>query len=72
MGQERLPRRSLEWCPPGRQRRGRARNSWMQVTTEMREREREREENWRLGMIRQTRVEKENKFALDTERCENI
>ena len=36
MDQERLPRRNLEWCPPGRRRK----NSWMQeVTTGMRERE---------------------------------
>ena len=39
MDQERLPRRTLEWCPPGTQRKGRSRNSWMQeVTTGMRER----------------------------------
>ena len=39
MDQERLPRRILEWCPPGRRRKGRPRNSWMQeVTTGMRER----------------------------------
>ena len=39
MDQERrLPRRILEWCPPGRRRKGRPRNSWMQeVTTGMRE-----------------------------------
>ena len=37
--QERLPRRILEWCPPGRRRKGRPRNLWMQeVTTGMRER----------------------------------
>ena len=30
MDQERLPRRILEWCPPGRRRKGRSRNSWMQ------------------------------------------
>ena len=41
MDQERLPRRILEWCPPGKRRKGRSRNSWMQeVTTGMRERER--------------------------------
>ena len=34
-----LPRRILEWCPPGRQRKEKPRNSWMQeVTTGMRER----------------------------------
>ena len=39
MNQERLPRRILEWCPPGRRRKGRPRDSWMQeVTTGMRER----------------------------------
>ena len=39
MDQERLPRRILEWCPTGRQRKGRLQNSWMQqVTTGMRER----------------------------------
>ena len=38
MNEERLPRKSLEWCPPGRSRKGRPRNSWMQeVTTGMRE-----------------------------------
>ena len=36
MDQERLPRKILEWCPPGR--KGRPRNSWMQeVTNGMRE-----------------------------------
>ena len=34
--------------------------------------EREREGNWRIGMGQQRRVEKENKFTLGTERCENI
>ena len=39
MDQARLPRRILKWCPPGRRRNGRPRNSWMQeVTTGMRER----------------------------------
>jgi hypothetical protein len=39
MDQERLPRRIVEWCTPGRRRKGRPRNSWMQeVTTGMRER----------------------------------
>ena len=42
MKDERLPRKILEWCPPGRRRKGRARNSWMlDVTTEMRKRDRE-------------------------------
>ena len=35
MGEERLPRKILEWCPLGK---GRPQNSWMQeVTTGMRE-----------------------------------
>ena len=56
MDQERLPRRFLEWCLPGRRRKRRPRNSWMQeVTTGT------REGNWRLGMGRQRRVEKKNK-----------
>ena len=39
MDEERLPRKNLEWYPPGRRRKGRPRNSWMQeVTAEMRER----------------------------------
>ena len=39
MDEERLPRKMLEWCPPGRRRRERPRNSWMQeVATGMRER----------------------------------
>ena len=50
MDQERLPRRILERCPPGRRRKGRPRNSWMQeVTTGMRERG--------IGMDRQRGVE---------------
>ena len=37
--EECLPPRILEWCPPGRRRKGRLGNSWMQeVTTGMRER----------------------------------
>ena len=36
MDQERFPRRLLEWCLPGRRRKGRPRNLWMQdVTTGM-------------------------------------
>ena len=31
----------------------------------------EREGNWRLGMGRQGGVDKQNKFTLGTERCEN-
>ena len=37
--QECLPRRILEWCPPGRRRKAKSRNSWMQeVTTGIRKR----------------------------------
>jgi hypothetical protein len=37
MNEERLSRKSLQWCPSGRRRKGRSRNSWMQeVTTVMR------------------------------------
>ena len=40
MDEERLPRNILELCPPGRRKKGRPRNSWMQkVTTGMREKE---------------------------------
>ena len=40
MDEERLPRKILELCPPGRIRKGRPRNSWIQeVTAGMRERE---------------------------------
>ena len=39
MCEERLPRKILEWCPPGKRRKRRPRYSWMQeVTTGMRER----------------------------------
>jgi hypothetical protein len=39
MNEERLPRLILEWCQPGRRRKERPRNSWMQeVTTGVRER----------------------------------
>ena len=49
--QERLPRRILEWCPPGRRRKGRPRNSWIQEdTTGIRERG--------IGMGQQRGVEK--------------
>ena len=30
MNEERLPRKSLEWYPPGRRRKERPRNSWIQ------------------------------------------
>ena len=53
--------KKFEWCPPGRRRKGRPGNSWMQeVTTGMRERE--RVGNKQLGMGRQRRVEKKNKI----------
>ena len=32
-----LPQKMLEWCPPGRKRNGRPRNSRMQEVTGMRE-----------------------------------
>ena len=38
--EDRLPRKSLEWCPSGRRNKGRPRNLWLQeATTGMRERE---------------------------------
>ena len=53
---QRILRNILKWCPPGRRRRGRPRNSWMQeVTTGMRE----------TGEFATWKgVEKENKFIL--------
>ena len=40
MEEGRLARKILEWCPPGRRRRGRPQNSWIQeVTIGMSERE---------------------------------
>ena len=29
MNEGRLPRKVLEWCPPGKRMKGRPRNSWM-------------------------------------------
>ena len=58
MEEERLPRKILEWCPPGRRRKGRPRNSWMQEVTGM------REGNEQLGMGRQGRMEKNIKSKL--------
>ena len=38
MNEERLHRKTLEWCPPGRRIKGSSRNSWMrEVKTGMRE-----------------------------------
>ena len=38
LNEESLPRKMLDWCPPGRRRKGRPRHSWMQeVTSGMRE-----------------------------------
>ena len=68
MVEERLPLRILECCPLVRRRKGRPLNSWMQEV----DNKNEREGNWRLGMGRQRRVEKGNKFILGTERCENL
>ena len=31
--EKRLHRKILEWCPPGRKRKGRPRNSWVQEVT---------------------------------------
>ena len=48
MDHERLPKRILEWCPPGRRRKGRPRKSWRQeVTTGMRKRRIGDREGWR-------------------------
>jgi hypothetical protein len=30
MNEERLPRKIVEWCPPGRRKKAIPRNSWMQ------------------------------------------
>ena len=60
MNEQRLPRKILEWYPPGRRRKGRPRNSWIQDLTGMREK----------GMDRQGRMEKENK-TLGTKICKN-
>ena len=69
MDEERLPRKILEWCPPGKQRKGRTRKSWMQeITTGMRE----------MGINNLEWVdgegsENKNKIkTLGTERRENI
>ena len=38
LNEEKLTQKKLELCPSGRKRKGRPRNSWMQIiTTEMRE-----------------------------------
>ena len=60
-------RRIIEWCPPGRRRKGRSRNSWMQeAITGMRERgigdlEWVDREGWRIKV-----------YTLGRERCENL
>ena len=67
MDKERLPQRILEWWPPGRQRKGRPRSSWMQeVTTGMRER--------RIGDLEWVDKEgwRKKKITLGTEGCEKI
>ena len=56
MDQERIPRRILEWCPPGRQIKGRPRNSWIAGGYNRNE----RAGNWGLRMGRQRGVEKED------------
>ena len=64
MEKERLPRKTLEWCPPGTRRKGRPRISWMQeVKRGLRKRG--------IGdLVQQGGVEKENKTS-GTEICEN-
>ena len=59
----------MEWCPPGRRRKVRPRNSWMQeVKTGMREKGINHME-W----IDRGRMEMKNKIkTLGTERCANI
>ena len=38
MDEERSPRKIVDWCPPGRRKKGKPRKSWIQeVTTVMRE-----------------------------------
>ena len=49
MEQERFPIRRLEWCPPGRRRKGRSRNAGGYSGNK-------REGDWRLGMGRQRGV----------------
>ena len=61
LDEERLPRRVLKWCPPGRIRRKVKISKFMCSG---------REGNWK-GMDQKGRVEKENN-TLGTERCENI
>ena len=63
-----LPQKILDWCAPGRRRKGRPRNSWMQeITTGM------REKGIKLGTSQQRRMEKKNEIkTLDPERRANI
>ena len=68
MSEDRLPRKILELCPPGRGKDGRPRNLWMQeVTTGIRE----NGINNIGRMDRQRRMEKKNK-TLRTGRCDTI
>ena len=68
MDEERLPRRIFEWCPPGRRRKRRLRNSWRQeVTKEMREKV--ELATWN-GSTK--KGGEKNKFTLDTERSGDI
>ena len=66
--EEKLTKRILEWCPPGRRKKGKI----SKVVDAGGYNRNESEGNWRLGVDRQGRVEKENKFTLGTNRCENI
>ena len=71
MDEKRLPGKILVWYPPGRRRRGRPRNSWIQeVTTGMRERERER--IWQLGVDRRGGVDKAQKDVKTSRICIKI
>ena len=67
MDQERLPRRILEFVPTWKTKKGKT-SKFVDAGGYNRN---EREENWRLAMGRQRRMEKENKFTLGTEKCEN-
>ena len=79
MDKERLPRKKLEWCPPGRPRNGKPRNSWMQeVTTGMREKgivdlEWVDREGWRKKKKeRKETKRKRKKKTLGAKRNENM
>ena len=65
LNEERLPRKILEWCPPGRRRKGRHGHLWIQeVMTGMRKK----------GINSMEWIDREDVLilTLGTERCENI